>query len=377
MSSIKSALLLAGASLVTLVVGVVVLELAFGHWLRGGSWAQVARMNVLRNHQATYDVRHIYGEQAKPIRYTRDQFGLRGSCTDPKAINILTLGGSTTDQVYIADGQTWQDVLQQRINATGPAAPVCIANAGVDGHTTFGHIAAMQKWFPLVPGLEPQYYLLYIGINDAALRTAKGGFDESAQASGFVGRIKQSIKSNSALFALVRRSLQTSASDAPVFAAHKLIYPNDADYTSTASAPDIQTLVQHSSAAFAQRLTALLHAIEQRGGKPICVSQPSIIYKKFADGWRGIPNVFALDGRKFNGLDYRASIHSLNNVMATECKRSGGHYIDLESQAFDVSDYYDGVHLSPPGAAKVGSYLFAEFQRQAIMGLRPTVASAR
>lgn len=375
MSSTRSALLLLGAGFVTLCVGVVILELMFGHWLRSGSWSDVERMNVVRNQQLSYDVGHIYGPDAKPIRYTRDEYGLRGSCREPERIDIVTLGGSTTDQVYIADGQTWQDVLQQRINASRPDSPVCVANAGVDGHTTFGHIAALERWFPLIPKFRPRYYLLYIGINDAALRSKQSAFDENADASDIFAHAKGAIKNNSALYGLIHRLHRPGSGDGPVFAAHKLVYPKDADYTSTESAPDIQTFVHSSSTAFAERLLTILRGIKGRGGKPICVSQPSIIYKHFDDGWRGIPNVFSVSGHQFNGLDYRASILSLNGVMASECTKAGGHYIDLEGRPFALTDYYDGVHLSPAGAAKVGEYLFDEFQRQFIMGLRPAGAA--
>lgn len=368
MSSTRQALVLAVASLTVLALGLIGLELVFGHWLERGDWSRVDRLNVVRDRRVQYDVRHIHGPDAPPVTYTRDRYGLRGDCPSPADIRVLTIGGSTTDQVYVSDGQTWQDQLQRRLRGLAGGQRWCVANAGVDGHTTFGHIAALEQWLPLIPGLKPEYYLLYIGVNDAALRLERASGDNRGDAApaGVLGRVKQAIKHNSALFGLWRRLAAARPSDGPVFAAHRLISPTDETYTSTRPADDIAALVDESTASFRTRLQRLLQLVAIRGGKPICVSQPSIIYRRFEDGWRGIPSVFSARGRRFNGLDYRQSMLALNAAMEQDCPAAGGYYLDLESRAFDVSDFYDGVHMNAAGARKVGDYLFAEFVRQGI-----------
>jgi len=366
MSSTRQALVLLVAALLALMLGIVGLELVFGRWLADGSWSEVERMNVVRNKAIRYDVRHIHGPQAAPVSYTRDAHGLRGACTEPAKVRVVTLGGSTTDQVYVDDAQTWQAVLERRLAEAALKQPVCVANAGVDGHTTFGHIAAMERWLPLIPGLRPDFILLYIGVNDAALRRERAPGDERAS-PGLWGRAKAAMQHNSALWALWRRLNRPPADEAPIFAAHKLLKPVDADYGSTRPAADIEALVAQSTVAFRERLQRLLVLIERSGAKPICVSQPSIIYRHFPEGWRGITETFKLDGRSFNGLDYRASMLALNQVMADLCPRTGGHYIDLESRPFDVGDYYDAAHMNGAGTAKVGNYLFEEFVTQRIV----------
>lgn len=358
MSSTRQALVLALASLLVLVAGLVALELVFGQWLRDGSWADVERMNVVRSRSVEYDVRHIHGPDAPPVRYSRDRYGLRGPCSDPRSIRMVTLGGSTTDQVYVADGQTWQDRLQQHMTRS-LGRPWCIANAGVDGHSTFGHIAALERWLPLVPGLAPDYVLFYVGINDAAFRTEPARLDPgAAHADSAWDTAKRLVRNNSALVRLARMR-ESRASEPPVFAAHRLLSPTPADYGATSPAADIDELVARGSAAFRERFSTLMRLVRERGARPICVSQPSLVYRKAGEAWVGLNEVFVFEGRRFNGLDYQRSIRALNSVMAQECRRAGGHYIDLESQPFEPEQFYDAVHMNAAGAARVGDLLFA------------------
>jgi lysophospholipase L1-like esterase len=368
MSSTRSALILLCAAALTLGAGVVALELVFGQWLRGADWSRVERMNIVRDRQVTYDVRHVLGPEAKPVRYTRDRYGLRSRCATPAQMQVVTLGGSTTDQVYVDDEQTWQEMLRRDLNAAVPGLDLCVANAGVDGHTTFGHIEALRHWLPLIPELRPRVVLLYLGINDAAMRLQRGAMDEANGASGWLARLKRAIRNNSALYRAVSR-LGRSAQDAPVFAAHRLIDPKEFQYTSDATTDGIEALVARNTGEFRARLGTLLQQIAALGAKPVCVSQPSIIYKQVDRRWVGIPKVFTYEGKAYNGLDYRTSLLALNRTMAQECTAAGGWFIDLEAKPFVASDFYDGVHMTPSGAARVGAYLASEFQRQGIAAL--------
>jgi len=376
MSSTRATLILLCAAALTLALGVVALELAFGQWLRDASWSRLDRMNIVRDRQITYDVRHIYGPDAKPVRYTRDRYGLRSSCTSPARMQVVTLGGSTADQVYVDDEQTWQEVLRRDLNAATPGLDLCVANAGVDGHTTFGHIEALRHWLPMIPDLRPRVVLLYVGINDAVMRLQKGTMDESSDVTALFARIKQAIRNNSALYRAVSL-LRRRGQDVPVFAAHRLFDPKEFSYTSDATTVGIESLVERNTDAFRARLRTLLEQIDRLGAKPVCVSQPSIIYKQVNQQWFGVSKVFTHEGQSYNGLDYRSLLQALNRVMARECPGAGGWFVDLESKPFVPADFYDGVHMSPSGAARVGGYLAAEFQRQGIVRELVSAASDR
>jgi hypothetical protein len=149
------------------------IKLIFGNWLNDDPWGIPYQFNVRRNVSLLYDVDHLY-KSSDPIAYTCDEYGLRGHCSKGNNLaEIISLGGSTTDQRYLSDSQTWQYLLQHRLS--GQYQDICIANAGIDGHSSYGHIKAIEKWFPLVPEFKPKFYILYVGINDAGFR-----FDEVA-----------------------------------------------------------------------------------------------------------------------------------------------------------------------------------------------------
>ena len=95
-----------------------------------------------------------------------DKYGLRSNYKDTKDIKILTVVGSTTDQRYVNLESTFQSILESKINKY-INKNIYIANAGVDGHTTFGHIYSFENWLHLIPNLKPNYVILYTGINDA------------------------------------------------------------------------------------------------------------------------------------------------------------------------------------------------------------------
>jgi hypothetical protein len=83
--------------------------------------------------------------------------------------------------------------------------------------------------------------------------------------------------------------------------------------------------------------------------------------KVFDNQKRGVQEAFKYNGITFNGLDYEESLRSLNTTMEKTCRNAGGYFIDMASKKFDSSDFYDGVHMTPTGAQKVGKYLFDEF----------------
>jgi hypothetical protein len=135
-------------------------ELVFGQWIAASPLGGLA---VPRNVRVTISAASLYPGGGEFL-YRRDAMGFRGPGIDPARISILTIGGSTTNQLYLPDEATWQAVLERSLRQTGhhPA----VANAGVDGQSTVGMIADLELWFPNVPHLKPRLVLAYVGIND-------------------------------------------------------------------------------------------------------------------------------------------------------------------------------------------------------------------
>jgi len=137
-----------------LIIGVVVLELFFGGWFVATN--KLDLLGIPRNQHLS--IEHEYYPNTGKTSYTRDQYGIRGLSVlnQPEKIDILTIGGSTTDQLYIDDSQTWQQHLQRLLHAN--SKPLNIGNAGINGQSTHGHIKSFEHWFPQLKQLINDYY---------------------------------------------------------------------------------------------------------------------------------------------------------------------------------------------------------------------------
>ena len=144
---------LIAVNLAVLLALAVVGELVFGQWIAA---SPLGRLAVPRNVKVTISAAPLY-PGGREFLYRRDAMGFRGSGIDPARISILTIGGSTTNQLYLPDEATWQAALERSLRQTGHDGVV--ANAGVDGQSTVGMIADLELWFPNVPHLKPHLVL--------------------------------------------------------------------------------------------------------------------------------------------------------------------------------------------------------------------------
>lgn len=334
-----------------LLVVVVVLELVFGYWVRAD---RLSRLNIVRG-QRQFDVSGLYDTDAPLITYTRDEYGLRGEYSSLDAIDVLTIGGSTTDQRDLADGKTWQDVLVREFAATGKS--VSVVNAGVDGQSSFGHLKSFDWWFPRLPGLRARYYLFYIGINDF-FREEGHWFD--ALDTGEPQSLRDHIREKSALYHLARTIKGTLRARVTYRLSHRSIDFSQHEWTHDGLLDDYEAIMRDRLAAYRSRLLALCERVHDAGGVPIFVTQPSRRYKKTPDGVLGSTERFPYGGAEANGVDYYHLIRLLDAVTMQVCAERGGVCIDMAGDTqWDDDDFYDFVHNTPKGAEKVGRYLYA------------------
>ena len=98
------------------------------------------------------------------INHQTNWLGFRGE-NPPKNfadyLTIFAVGGSTTHCRYISEGQTWVDLLGEKLKKSFPK--LWINNAGCDGQTTFGHLILMED---IIVKLRPKVVLFLVGAND-------------------------------------------------------------------------------------------------------------------------------------------------------------------------------------------------------------------
>ena len=332
-------------------------ELIFGGWLDA---RRLNRLNILKDRVYKHDVSGLYDSDKPIITYSRDRHGLRGTFSNPGSIRILTVGGSTTDQRHIRDGETWQDVLQRRFAQAGLA--VAVANAGVDGQSTFGHIANFKWWFPDIPGLAPEFILFYVGLNDYH-KDAADRFDQFV-ADGKDPGIAERMRDNSAIWHLLKTLQGIYKAMVVQKIGHQRVKFDEMQWVRKPLQGNYDFMAPRLD-AYATRLRLLADLSRQAGVVAVFVTQPSRHYRAVPGGVEGEDRVTLYDDRRLNGVDFRHAMRRSDDVMKAVAAEKGALYVDLASRTEWVdADFYDLVHMTPQGAAKVGAFLYEALKDQ-------------
>lgn len=332
---------------ISCLIGLIIIEVILQFVKDGDGWGATNKVNIRRNFQYQYDISNLYKSTYSKVNYERNKYGLRDDCASTKEIEILTIGGSTTDQIYVPFEHTFQKVLQERMRSINSGFG-CVTNAGIDGHSTWGHIFSFEKWFPLIPNLSPNYILLYIGINDTDFKRAEGpklGYDVLNRSS-----YKDFLKKFEIVQLLIPiyRYFKPS-SDKIGFARHgKKMFRID-EYNINKLNNQTKHLSKINAEAFGDRLKLILNKIKELGATPICVTQPHRYIKIKNKISYGVPNIL---GEGFSGLDFDYSIKEINLIINNLC---GKNTIDLHNHDFSDEHFYDGIHTNEKGSIEIGN----------------------
>jgi len=339
----------------------VVIELIFGSIFFGENYGILV---VDRNVSRRFDATQRYGGGI--TAYRRDEHGLRGLYSDPSKIDILTIGGSTTNEILIDEGKTWSDRLAAEFaNAN---RPMVVVNAGVDGQSTVGHLKIFELWFPKIPKFRPRYILAYIGINDLGHVQPNRPTNKWELMVEPNKTIKQYLKNNSALYGLYRTAKgMIRARDAMLvhsFSGGPYVWK------APANAPDVVATEQKLSPwldAYGVRVEKLISRIRDLGAKPIIVTQHMAHYR-LRDG-RIFGHVVKesyrdkLQGRTVEkgsvDVGPYATMMAHNRRAMKVCRDAKAICIDVSRDlVFEDGDHYDFSHTTPRGSAKLAKFLF-------------------
>jgi hypothetical protein len=71
MNPVKKIIFLVIGFISAFILGIIILELFFGSWLNEDKWKEANSINIIRNRQLTFSVKHIYGEKMNTVSYSR------------------------------------------------------------------------------------------------------------------------------------------------------------------------------------------------------------------------------------------------------------------------------------------------------------------
>jgi lysophospholipase L1-like esterase len=301
------------------------------------------------------------------VHHTKNSIGFRGP--EPprdwdRRLTVMTVGGSTTECLFLSDGRTWTDAFARRLAATRD--DVWVNNAGLDGQSTFGHLVLMRD---VIGPMRPNVVLFLIGINDVArdrantydvalsdapaspLRSAIDFAADHLELAALAQNLMRVRHAREAGFGHNEIDLQT--------ARHVPIEPDAMDRV-------IETHRRQYVGAFADRVSQLVAMSRANGIEPVLITQPAL----FGDG---VDPTTCVDLRTVqssggaNGLlDWRL-LELYNDATRRVGAASRVGVIDLARELPKDSRYfYDFMHFSNEGAQLVGDIVFDAFARSVL-----------
>lgn len=350
----------AAVNVLVLLLGLVVVELVFGTW-----FSEVHALHQFTKPRNVHLVhKNPLSDTPPEIRYTRDDNGFRGLDTSVDKIDLITVGGSTTDQRWIDDSETFQAVLKSQFKKDGK--DIHVANAGIDGQSTFGHIHNFSSWLKNIDGLKTRYILYYVGINDIMKTNPDGTFDTIAADNSRL-KLQLVIREKSALYQLYLISRRILVPDKYDHSLDRRNIATDGPFTTKGNIRDYNLPEFTASLkALDERITELASLTRALGAKPIFVTQRSARWKSANGEIVGIsdykPDFHEEAFRKFgsvNGVDIYNIERRIADTVLTACGNAGAICLDLMSEIqFDIGqDFYDPIHTTPAGSRVIGEYL--------------------
>jgi lysophospholipase L1-like esterase len=305
------------------------------------------------------------GKLDKVVVVQRNSLGFRGPeppADFPRDLTIVTVGGSTTECLDLAENKTWPHDLDVKL--TPHFKHLWLDNAGLSGNSTFGHYILMKDY---LVKLKPKVVVFLVGINDVGLHSERD-FDE---------RIHE------ANFRSLERTLATLAVHSEVAAAalnlYRYYFPKssminnqtvhqETDYRKllpfTVSAQKQAAIIKdqqdHYLGPYKQRLERLLTICRQHNMIPVLVTQP-VLYGRVVDPTTGVDFTHKFVAKDMDGATAWKVLELYNDVTREVGREHGVLVIDLARQMpKDSRYYYDLMHYTNAGAEKVADIIAAQ-----------------
>lgn len=302
---------------------------------------------------------------------TTNKLGFRGD-NPPKNpgdyFKILTIGGSTTQCLYSSDTTTWTSYLGQDLKPL--IKNLWINNAGLAGHTTYGHKILMEDY---IVKLKPDVTIFLFGVNDVGVVRDTAIFSLYAQnnENSFSKWIKTTLYKSEAVGVCVNLYRY--------FKANKQLLKYDYNFN-IRTAPHIILTTAESTKIYNENIAGLPGYISRVNAiadiclinkiTPVFVTQPSL-YADTVDASTGVNLATVKIGNRSGLLCYNL-LEVYNNAMRKVAEEKKIFLIDLAKQLqHDSKYYYDFIHYNDVGnkrIAEIMSEQLKEYLRTTNMG---------
>lgn len=302
------------------------------------------------------------------IYHTTNKWGMRG---DPipkdwgERITIITIGGSTTQCYYLSDDKTWPAQLQTLLRQMAPT--VMVQNAGLDGHSTRGHLLMMET---VIPKIKPDIVILLVGANDLghSLVEERLLFGNPYERAGLKYYLFTHIK----VLQFFYIWQQILINKAPIV--DKLQYGNHHGYiakpiTERSTLPDSLESILPSLPEFKNNINAIIDIAKRENIKIIFLTQPTLFDDtQYWDAVQGSSYWLRKQKLSISAATYWKMLRIFNDSLIELCKSRSIDCFDLASRIPHSSEYfYDGHHFNEAGAELAANEVFAFMKNRNII----------
>jgi lysophospholipase L1-like esterase len=317
---------------------------------------------VLETNKTSHIKNDIIKSLDREVTVTRNALGFRGA--NPPAdfrdqLTIVTIGGSTTQCFFLNEDQTWTARLGQRLEKS--FRPVWINNAGLDGHSTHGHLVLLEDY--IVP-LRPKVALFLVGVNDIAASSLSEWDAENIKSGIRFESSKAFVKSVSAYseVAALGLNLYRSLTAYRAGLTHHQVDLQKQGYVEVSDEAEREYIARYSGQYlkdYEARLRRLADECRSAGIEPVFITQPMLA------GF-GTDDVTGVDlarvkteGPQQTGRMYWELLEVYNDSTRHVGREKGILVIDLARELPKTSRYfYDFIHYTPQGARAVAGILY-------------------
>jgi lysophospholipase L1-like esterase len=286
-------------------------------------------------------------------KHTKNSLGFRGP--DPPAdfsrrLTLLTIGGSTTECLFLSDGKTWTDAMARRLERAFP--DVWVNNAGLDGQSTYGHLILLRDF---VEALQPRVAVFLIGVNDIGL-DASNPYDTALTPP--TSRVRSAavfVRDHSELAGLAQNLFRAARAKEEGFG-HGQIDLRTIPHLEHDEAVSQSTIAKFSAQlpAFASRVAAIVEECRSHGIEPILMTQPAL-YGDAIDPATGVDlSTLQVKGAA-NGRLWWQVQELYNDVTRRTADVRGVVLVDAARELpKDSRFFYDFMHFTNEGAERLG-----------------------
>lgn len=328
-------------------------------------------------HVVEFDQEQVSGVW-RTSHFRVNSLGLRGSeLQKSDQLRILALGGSTTEVSLMDQPLAWPQIVEDRLEKSLNQA-VWVGNAGKSSLDSRHHVIALDYYLSSLPELN--MVIILVGINDLLFRLGQGEQydpDWSSQAvqEGLLEETFEFMMPNPSqadhplkrwhLYQLARRvKQQLIRPNEQIRATVGQFYQSRRQERFASEKIDALPDLTEALEAYKDNLKRLIAMAKEHSVEIVLMTQPVLWQKNISTEyetlfWMGKATESPITSQYYAVSALEEGMRRYNEALLEVCQIEDIKCIDLDAQIPRTTEFfYDDVHYTEAGSAKVASVIF-------------------